>query len=384
MAVCSAQSAARPTAVIDTNVGRLRCALFSSESPLATANFIGLAEGTKDWTDPVTGALVHGKPFYDTTRIYGSVAGIRGGSRAAEGQKAAVPDLQPETTPPRRFDRPGLLAMRGSKGAASGSEFIILDHANSEADGQGSDIFGECDEASVKLVTAISHTLAAMDNQPAVPIEILHVAVVREGQPMPPLPKANRAALVDPAFTKFSANAPEPTGPLAVIETNMGRIACRLFSKESPIAVATFIGLADGTKNWTNPITKKVETGKRFYDGMPFDRVIPDFVIQNGDPTGDISGATDIGFRFRNENAPGLSYDRPGRLAFGNNGPDTNNSEIFITEHPMRQLDGGFTIIGQCDEPSVRLVEKIARVPRDKDNRPITEVKIERVSFQAR
>ena len=94
-------------------------------------------------------------------------------------------------------------------------------------------------------------------------------------------------------------------GPTAVIDTTMGRIRCRLFAKESPIATAVFIGLAERTKSWTNPVTKKVETGKRFYDGMPFDRVIPDFVIQSGDPTGDISGATEIGFRFKNESSPG-------------------------------------------------------------------------------
>lgn len=376
-----------PTAVIDTTMGRLRCRLFAAERPVATANFIGLAEGTKDWADPVSGATVHGRPFYDGTRLYSTVAGIRGGSRADEGQKEAVPVLPADDKPTMRFDRPGLLAMHGKKGQASGSEFVILDHANSEADGQGAAIFGECDEASVKVVTAISHGLAAVDNHPVLPVAINHVAIVLEGQAMPPLTKDVPAAAVVPAVEALpvpAVAAPEPTGPTAVIETTMGKIACRLFSKESPIAVATFIGLAEGTKSWTNPVTKKVETGKRFYDGMPFDRVIPDFVIQNGDPTGDISGGTDIGFRFKNENAPGLSYDRPGRLAFGNDGPDTNNSEIFITEHPMRRLDGGFTIIGQCDEASVKVVEAIARVPRDKDNRPVSEVRIVRVRFEPR
>ena len=288
-----------------------------------------------------------------------------------------------------RFDRPGLLAMRGqkSKGSAARSitsEFMILDHANAEADGQGAVIFGECDEASVKVVTSISHILAAVDNHSEVPVAINHVAILRAGQAMPAVAKDVAAAEVLPALEALpvvAMSAPEATGPVAVIETTMGRIACRLFTKESPIATAVFMGLADGTKSWTNPVTKKVETGKRFYDGMPFDRTIPDFVIQNGDPTGDISGATDIGFQFKNENTPGLSYDRPGRLAFGNNGPDTNNSEIFITEHPMRRLDGGFTIIGQCDEASVKVLEAIARVPRDKDNRPLTELRIERVRF---
>jgi len=393
-AVSFGQDVSGPIAVIDTTMGRLRCRLFAAERPVATANFIGLAEGTTDWNDPVTGAAVHGRPFYDGTRLYGIPAGLRGGSRVTEGEKAAVPGLPAEDKPVMRFDRPGLLAMRGTKGQTSGSgsitstsEFVILDHADAEMDEQGATIFGECDEASVKVVTAISHSLMAADNHPARPVAINHVAIVREGQAMPPVAKDWPAAEVVPAMKPIPAAtvpAPEPTGPTAVIETTMGKISCRLFTKESPIATAVFIGLAEGTKSWTDPATKKVQTGKRFYDGMPFDRVIPDFVIQNGDPTGDISGATDIGFRFKNENTPGLSYDRPGRLAFGNDGPDTNNSEIFITEHAMRRLDGGFTIIGQCDEPSVRLVEAIARVPRDKDNRPLEQVRIVKVTFEGR
>lgn len=351
---------------------------------MATASFIGLAEGTKDWTDPVGGAPVHGKPFYDGTRIYSTVSGIRGGSRAGEGQQAAEPEPPAETKPEMRFDRAGLLAMRGRAGHTSGTELLILEHANSEADGQGSVIFGQCDEESVKVVTAIAHSLAAVDNHPAVPVAIDHVTILSEGQGMPPVAKDVPAAEVVPTLKELrvTAAAPVPAGPTAVIETSMGKIACRLFSKESPIAVGVFMGLADGTKTWMNPISKKVETGKRFYDGMPFDRVIPDFVIQSGDPTGDISGAADIGFRFKNESAPGLSFDKPGRLAFGNNGPDTNSSEIFIAEQPMRRLDGGFTIIGQCDDASVKVVEKIARVPRDKDNRPIKEVRIETVRFE--
>ena len=157
-----------------------------------------------------------------------------------------------------------------------------------------------------------------------------------------------------------------------------------MFAKESPIATAVFIGFAEGSRSWTNPMTKKVETGKRFYDGMPFDRVIPDFVIQSGDPNGDISGATDTGFRFKNDSSPGLNYDKPGRLAFGNNGPDTDKSEIFITECPMLRLGGGFTIIGQCDDASMKVMQAIARVPRDENNRPLVEVKILRVKFEVR
>lgn len=297
-----------------------------------------------------------------------------------------MPEVALEAEKTLRFDRPGRLALRGKKGRF-GSDFVVLDHANAEADGENAVVFGQCDAGSVAVVTAISHRLAAVDNRPETPIAINHVAIVREGQPMPPVSSDVPSASVVPRlgeFAKAVAPAREPSGPKAIIKTSMGTLSCRLFAKESPIATAVFMGLAEGTKEWTNPVTHTVEHGTRYYDGMPFDRVIPDFVIQSGDYTGDISGGTDIGFRFKNENTPGLSFDRPGRLAFGNDGPDTNNSEIFISEHPMRRLDGGFTIIGQCDDASVRLVEKIARVPRDANNRPITPVVIERIEFDSR
>lgn len=378
-------SSMSPVAVIDTTAGRLRCSLFVQERPRTTANFIGLADGTKDWNNPTTGTPMHGQRFYDGTTLRGIPAGIAGGSRAGEGEKAAEPSLEPETKPAMRFDRAGLLAMVVAKGEVSGSRFEIVDHANAELDGPAATIFGECDAESVKVVEAISHRLLAVDNLPAAPIAINRISIVRAGEAMPAVAAEIPAAAVVPVAVRPAAAtvaAPEPTGPTAVLETSMGKIKCRMFTKESPIATAAFIGLADGTKSWTNPVTHAVEQGKRFYDGMVFDRVIPDFVIQSGDYTGDPSGSVDIGFRFKNEVAPGLVFDRPGRLAFGNDGPDRNNSEIFITEHPMHRLDGGYTIIGQCDEASVALVEAIARVPRDAGNRPLEPVKILRVVFQ--
>ena len=373
-----------PVAVIDTTLGRMRCTLFEAERPKTTAQFIALAQGSMDWVDPVSGTVVHGKPFYDGTRLYGIPAGVRGGSRTSD--TVGLPDivLPMENTPVLRYDRPGRLGMRRKKGQAGTTEFMIQDHANAEDNGDDAVVFGQCEDASLPVITAIAHRLAAADNRPDQPIAINHVAILRDGETLPPVahdvPVASIVPKIEPLVTQ-TAPVPEPTGPLAVIETTMGRLSCRLFTKESPIATEVFMGLANGTKEWTNPVTKHLEHGRRFYDGMEFDRVIPDFVIQTGDYTGDISGATDIGFRFKNETYPGLSYDRPGRLAFGNNGPDTNNSEIFISEHPMRRLDGGFTIIGQCDDASVRLVEAIARVPRDAANKPIMPVRIVRISF---
>jgi peptidyl-prolyl cis-trans isomerase A (cyclophilin A) len=376
-----------PVAMIDTNLGRIRCELFEHERPRTTAQFIALAQGKMDWADPVSGAVLHGKPFYDGTRLYGIPAGVRGGNRTLDSASLPGVALPVENSPVLRYDRPGRLGMRRKKGQAGTTEFMILDHANSEDDGDDAVVFGQCDDASLPVITAIAHRLAVADNHPYQPIAINHVAIVREGDTMPALAHDVPAALIVPKVETLvpqTAPVPKPTGPLAVIETTMGRLSCRLFTKESPIATGVFMGLADGTKEWANPVTKHVEHGVRFYDGMEFDRVIPDFVIQTGDYTGDISGGTDIGFRFKNETYPGLNYDRPGRLAFGNNGPDTNNSEIFISEHPMRRLDGGFTIIGQCDDASVKLVEAIARVPRDTANKPIKPVRIVRISFVSR
>lgn len=162
----------------------------------------------------------------------------------------------------------------------------------------------------------------------------------------------------------------------------MGPLTCKLLEAESPIAVKVFLSLADGTKDWTDPRTGTVQHGKRFYDGILIDRVVPGFVIQTGDITNDPSGKIDIGFRFPNEDTPGLLYDRPGRLAFGNAGKDTNNSELFFTEVAVPRLNGGFTIIGQCDEASVALIGRIARVPRDSHEAPLTPVRIERVDVQ--
>jgi cyclophilin family peptidyl-prolyl cis-trans isomerase len=155
----------------------------------------------------------------------------------------------------------------------------------------------------------------------------------------------------------------------------MGKLTCRLFSEQAPIGVANFIGLASGTKGWSNPTTHAPAHG-HFYDGLTFRRVIPDFMIQNADYPGDPKGGGDIGVHFDNEIAPGLTFDRPGRLAYANAGPGTNGSQFFITEHASPRLDDNFTIFGQCDDASVKVEAAIARVPRDSHNKPDTPVVI--------
>jgi cyclophilin family peptidyl-prolyl cis-trans isomerase len=381
-----------PTVVMDTSMGRIVCRLYAKEAPVTVANFVGLAEGTKDWKDPATDKMVHGTPFYDATGLAGVIDGIMGGDRLGMLRGTAGAPFAAEKSG-LGFNRAGRLVMArytpepGSPKTGpmtSSSVFYVLEHANKEMDRLGGTVFGQCDEASVAVVTAISHALLSVDNHPAQPVAIDHIAVVKEGEAMPPVAAAVPLASVTPqpvSMATVVVPAPEPTGPAAVIDTSAGTITCKLFSKEAPIGVANFIGLAEGTKAWTSPATHKAMHGKRFYDGLSFGRVIPDFMIQNADMPGDPTGDGDIGFKFGVESVPGLTFDRPGRLAYANGGPNTNQSEFFITEHPMHRLDEGYTIFGQCDDASVKVVEAIARVPRDEKNKPLVAVVIKRVTI---
>ncbi len=170
-----------------------------------------------------------------------------------------------------------------------------------------------------------------------------------------------------------------PNGPYVVMDTSMGRITCQFFQRQAPNAVANFIALAEGTKDWTDPTTKKVMHHKRYYDGTIFHRVIPEFMIQGGDPTG--TGMGDPGYTFEDEFDPNLNFDRPGRLAMANSGPNTNGSQFFVTEQPFDSGDGHYVIFGQCDDASVDVVKAIARVPRDSNDKPLTPVVLEKVTI---
>ena len=173
------------------------------------------------------------------------------------------------------------------------------------------------------------------------------------------------------------AAAGEPT---AVIDTTAGKLRCSLFEKETPETVANFIGLANGTKDWKNPVSRATKHGVPLYDGTIFHRVIPNFMIQGGDPAGNGSG--DPGYKFKDEIVPTLMFDRPGRLAMANSGPNTNGSQFFITEVPTPHLNGRHTIFGQCDDASVALVKEIARMARDPSNdKPFRAIKINHISI---
>jgi peptidyl-prolyl cis-trans isomerase A (cyclophilin A) len=180
-----------------------------------------------------------------------------------------------------------------------------------------------------------------------------------------------------PVAKKPSAATALP--PTAIIDTTAGKLTCVLFPDKAPIGVANFIGLARGTKDWTNPATGRKMHGVPLYNGTIFHRVIPDFMIQGGDPMG--TGMGDPGYKFKNETSPDLQFDRPGRLAYANAGPDTNGSQFFITEVPYPSLNGGYTIFGQCDDPSVELVKKIARMPRNGNDRPNDPPKIVKITI---
>ena len=173
-----------------------------------------------------------------------------------------------------------------------------------------------------------------------------------------------------------------PSHPTAIIDTTAGKLTCTLFPDKAPIGASNFIRLAKGTKDWVHPKTNQMMHGVPLYNGTIFHRVIPQFMIQGGDPLGTgMGGPEGPGFPFKNETSPDLSFDRPGRLAYANAGPNTNASQFFVTEVPYPSLDGNYTIFGQCDEPSINLVKSIARVERDPNDKPVTAVVLQKVTI---
>jgi peptidyl-prolyl cis-trans isomerase A (cyclophilin A) len=159
----------------------------------------------------------------------------------------------------------------------------------------------------------------------------------------------------------------------------MGRLTCKLFDKEAPITVANFIGLATGTKAWTDPLTSKRVTGVPFYDGTTFHRVIPGFMIQGGDRLG--TGEGDAGYYIQDEISPTLRFDMPGRLAMANSGPGTAGAQFFITQTSTPQLNGNYTIFGQCDPHTVLMVTGITLVDRNANDKPLTPVVLNKVTI---
>ncbi len=204
-------------------------------------------------------------------------------------------------------------------------------------------------------------------------------ALAQQSAPTTPPPAAQPADDLPDAPTANIAVTIVPKGPTVVMDTSMGRITCQFYQQQAPLAVANFIALAQGTKDWADPGTRRVQHNKPLYDGTTFHRVIPEFMIQGGDPIG--TGMGDPGYSFEDEIDPNLTFDRPGRLAMANSGPNTNGSQFFITEQAYDTLNGHYTLFGQCDDASVQVVKAIARVPRDADDKPATPVILQKVTI---
>ncbi len=164
------------------------------------------------------------------------------------------------------------------------------------------------------------------------------------------------------------------------LETDKGKISCKLFEAEAPVTVHTMVGLAIGKISYVHPETKQVER-KKFFDGLIFDRVIPGVMIQGGDLLGTGVGHPEgPGFPYKSEIAPSLKFDTPGRLAMANSGPDTNDTHFFITEAAYPSFNGKYTIWGQCE--NVDVVKAIGQVPRDAGDTPVTPVHIQQVVIE--
>jgi len=164
----------------------------------------------------------------------------------------------------------------------------------------------------------------------------------------------------------------------ATFVTSEGSFTVRLMPEHAPMTVENFVGLAKGSKEWTDPRNGATSSGP-YYDGTLFHRVIDNFMIQGGDPTG--TGTGGPGYTFEDETpSDGPRFDRPGLLAMANAGPNTNGSQFFVTVSPTDWLSGKHTIFGEVTE-GYEVVEAISKAPTKGQDRPATDVVLERVEI---
>lgn len=169
------------------------------------------------------------------------------------------------------------------------------------------------------------------------------------------------------------------SGLYATFDTTEGIIVCQLFEKEAPNTVKNFVELAEGKREWTHPSTRKKSTD-RLYDGTIFHRVIPNFMIQGGDPAGTGFGGPGYQFADETKGSP-HKFDRPGKLAMANAGPNTNGSQFFVTVAATPWLTGNHTIFGEVIEGQ-EIANKIANAPRTPNDKPVKDVKINSVKVE--
>jgi peptidyl-prolyl cis-trans isomerase A (cyclophilin A) len=170
-----------------------------------------------------------------------------------------------------------------------------------------------------------------------------------------------------------------PAGTYAIFETSEGTIVVRLFEKDAPKTVANFVELAEGSREWTHPSTHK-KSKDRLYDGTIFHRVIPDFMIQGGDPQGTGMGGPGYQFEDETKGSP-HKLDKAGILAMANAGPNTNGSQFFITVAPTTWLTGKHTVFGEVVE-GLDIVKKISEVPRGRNDKPNKDVVVKKVTIE--
>ncbi len=175
---------------------------------------------------------------------------------------------------------------------------------------------------------------------------------------------------------KWTKKAAEGKDLWAIFKTTQGEVVVKLFAKEAPKTVANFVSLATGEREWTNPQGEK--TNKPLYDGTIFHRVIPNFMIQGGDPQG--TGRGDPGYRFEDEFQSGKTFDKEGILAMANSGPNTNGSQFFITTAKPSWLNNKHTIFGEV-VAGYDVVVAIGNASRGPGDRPNTEIKIEKLEI---
>ena len=180
--------------------------------------------------------------------------------------------------------------------------------------------------------------------------------------------------------TAAQKEATVPTGVFAEFATSEGNFTIRLFDQEAPKTVENFIGLAEGTKEWTDPRTNK-KVKQPYYDGIIFHRVIKGFMIQGGDPLG--QGIGGPGYTFADEFHPKLRHSKPGILSMANRGPNTNGGQFFITLGPTPHLDDRHSVFGEVVE-GLDVITKIGGTPTDARDRPLKDVVIKSVKIARR
>ena len=170
-----------------------------------------------------------------------------------------------------------------------------------------------------------------------------------------------------------------PTGPTVVFDTTMGRLVCKLFSDQAPITVANFIGLANGSKTWTDPITLAKVSGKPFYDGTTFHRVIPGFMIQGGCPEGTGTGGPGYQIKAEFNRRPDRKHTRGVLSMARSQNPDSAGSQFFIMHQDSPHLDGQYSAFGKVTS-GIEVVDKIVSVPAGPSDRPKNPPKIIKIT----